>query len=47
MKSSILTERMEIFAEDMPIMYAPVPIYSNIHGGTGIFGSFTGISKEF
>jgi hypothetical protein len=47
MKSSLLTERMEIYAEDMPIIYAPLPIYSNIHGGTGIFGSFTGVSKEF
>ena len=47
MKSSLMMERMEIYAEDMPIIYAPVPIYSNIHGGTGIFGSFTSISKEF
>lgn len=47
MKSSLLTERMEIYAEDMPIIYAPFPIYSNIHGGTGIFGSFTSVSKEF
>ena len=47
MKSGLLTERMEIYAEDMPIIYAPFPIYSNIHGGTGIFGSFTSVSKEF
>lgn len=47
MKSSLLTERMEIYAEDMPFIYAPFPIYSNIHGGTGIFGSFTSVSKEF
>ena len=47
MKSSLLTERMETYAEDMPFIYAPFPIYSNIHGGTGIFGSFTSVSKEF
>lgn len=47
MKSSLLTERMVIYAEDMPFIYAPFPIYSNIHGGTGIFGSFTSVSKEF
>ena len=47
MKSSLLTERMEIYAEDMPFIYAPFPIYSNILGGTGIFGSFTSVSKEF
>ena len=47
MKSSLLTERMEIYAEDMPIIYTPFPIYSNIHGGTGIFGSFASVSKEF
>ena len=40
-------EQMEMYAEDMPIIYAPFPIYSNIHGGTGIFGSFTSVSKVF
>jgi hypothetical protein len=47
MKSGLLTERMEIYAEDMPFIYSPQPVYSNIHGGTGIFGSFNSVSKVF
>lgn len=47
MKSSLLLERMDLNAEDMPIIYAPQPVYSNIHGGTGIFGSFTSVSQKF
>lgn len=47
MKSSLLLERMDLNAEDMPIIYSPQPVYSNIHGGTGIFGSFYSVSKEF
>jgi len=47
MKSSLLLERMDLYAEDMPVIYSPQPIYSNIHGGTGIFGSYVSVSKEF
>ncbi len=47
MKSSLLMKENDLWAEDVPIVYAPFPIYSNIHGGTGIFGSFTSVSKEF
>jgi hypothetical protein len=47
MKSSLLLERMDLFAEDMPVIYSPQPVYSNIHGGTGILGSFNSVSKEF
>ena len=47
MKSSILLQQMETDAEEMPIIYAPFPSYSNIHGGTGIFGSMTSVSKQF
>jgi len=47
MKSSLMLERMDLYAEDMPIIYAPFPVYSNIHGGTGIFGSFSSASKVF
>ena len=47
MKSSLLMEENDLWAEDVPIVYAPFPVYSNIHGGTGIFGSFTSVSKEF
>jgi hypothetical protein len=47
MKSSLLLERMDLDAEDMPIIYSPQPVYSNIHGGTGIFGSYVSVSKEF
>ncbi len=47
MKSSLLLERMDLDAEDMPIIYSPQPVYSNIHGGTGIFGSFYSVSKQF
>ena len=45
MKSSLLLEQMDINAEDMPIIYSPQPVYSNIHGGAGIFGSFYSVSK--
>ncbi|MCG6188192.1 DUF4249 domain-containing protein [Maribellus maritimus] len=47
MKSSLLLERMDLYAEDTPIIYSPQPVYSNVHGGTGIFGSFTGVSQKF
>lgn len=47
MKSSLLRERMDTYATDMPIIYVPFPVYSNIHGGTGILGSFSSVSKEF
>ena len=47
MKSSLLMERMDLYAEDMPVIYSPQPVYSNIHGGTGIFGSFYSVSKEY
>ncbi|MFW5774187.1 MAG: DUF4249 family protein, partial [Tangfeifania sp.] len=47
MKSSLLLLEMELFAEEMPVIYSPQPVYSNIHGGTGIFGSFNSVSKEF
>ncbi len=47
MKSSLLLLEMELFAEEMPVIYSPQPVYSNIHGGTGIFGSFNSVSKVF
>lgn len=47
MKSSLILQDMDLYAEDMPIIYSPFPVYSNIHGGTGIFGSFSSVSKEF
>ncbi len=47
MKSSLLNEEIDLYAEDVPIVYAPIPVYSNINGGTGIFGSFSSTSKEF
>lgn len=47
MKSSLLMEENDWYAEDTPIIYAPFPVYSNIHGGTGIFGSFNSVSKQF
>lgn len=47
MKSSLLLQEMDLYAEDMPVIYSPQPVYSNIHGGTGIFGSFNSVSKEF
>jgi hypothetical protein len=47
MKSSLLMEENDLWAEDVPIVYAPFPVYSNIHGGTGIFGSFSSVSKVF
>lgn len=47
MKSSLLMRENDLYAEEMPISYSPFPVYSNINGGTGIFGSYTGVSKEF
>lgn len=47
MKSSILLEENDMYAEDVPIVYAPFPMYSNINGGTGIFGSFNSVSEKF
>lgn len=47
MKSSLALQSMDLYAEDSPIIYSPFPVYSNIHGGTGIFGSFSSISKVF
>jgi hypothetical protein len=47
MKSSLLIHDMDLYAQDMPIIYSPFPMYSNINGGTGIFGSYTGFSKVF
>jgi hypothetical protein len=47
MKSSLLLNNMEILAQEMPILYSPFPMYSNINGGTGIFGSFNSSSKLF
>ena len=47
MKSGMQNHEIEILAEDSPIVFAPFPIYSNIYGGTGIFGSYSSISKEF
>ncbi len=46
-KSSLLLLDMELNAEDLPIIYSPFPVYSNIHGGVGIFGSTTSASKIF
>ena len=47
MKSSLLLRDMDLFAQEMPFVYSPFPMYSNINGGTGIFGSYTSISKVF
>jgi hypothetical protein len=47
MKSSLLMEENDWYADDTPIIYSPFPVYSNIHGGTGIFGSFNSVSKQF
>ena len=47
MKSSLLLQDMDLYAEDSPIIYSPFPMYSNINGGTGIFGSFNSVSKVF
>lgn len=47
MKSSILLEENDMYAEDVPIVYAPFPMYSNINGGTGIFGSYNSVSEKF
>lgn len=47
MKSSLLFKDMDMYAQDMPVIYAPFPMYSNIHGGTGIFGSYSSVSKVF
>lgn len=47
MKSSLLLQRMDLFAREMPVIYAPFPMYSNINGGAGIFGSFNSVSEKF
>jgi len=47
MKSSLLMANIDYYAEEVPIAYSPFPVYSNIHGGTGIFGSVTSVSKTF
>jgi len=47
MKSSLLLQNMDLYAEDMPIIYAPFPMYSNINGGTGIFGSYNSVSEKY
>lgn len=47
MKSSLLLQSMDLYAEDMPIIYSPFPMYSNINGGTGIFGSYNSVSEKF
>lgn len=47
MKSSLLNRETDLYAEDVPIVYAPFPVYSNIKGGSGIFGSYSSISKIF
>jgi hypothetical protein len=47
MKSSLLLHSMDLYGEDMPIIYSPFPMYSNINGGTGIFGSYNSVSEKF
>ncbi len=47
MKSSLLMSDIDFYAEEVPIAYSPFPVYSNIHGGTGIFGSLNSVSKVF
>ncbi len=47
MKSSLILEDMDVYSEDMPVIYAPFPTYSNVHGGTGIIGSYSSVSKVF
>jgi hypothetical protein len=46
-KSSLLLRDMDLYVQDMPFIYSPFPMYSNIQGGTGIFGSYTSVSKVF
>lgn len=41
MKSSYTLYLMAQYAEEMPMTYVPSPVYSNINGGTGIFGSYS------
>lgn len=49
MKSSMKMSEIESDAgeEGMFLGFNPFPVYTNINGGTGIFGSFTSASKEF
>ena len=47
MKSSLVLEDMNKYVEDSPISYSPFPVYSNIHGGVGIFGAMTGIFLDY
>lgn len=47
MKSSLLLQKMELYSEDMPVIYTPLPVYSNVYGGTGIVGSYNSVSKVF
>ncbi len=47
MKSSLLMEENDLWAEDIPIVYSPFDVYTNVNGGVGIVGSYTGISKVF
>jgi len=47
MKSSLMLEEMDLYAEELPMIYSPFPVYSNIHGGTGIFGAVNSCSKVF
>ena len=47
MKSSLLMSNINYYAEEAPIAYSPFPVYSNINGGTGIFGSLNSVSKVF
>lgn len=41
MKSSLKLLEMDRYSEDMPMIYVPFPVYSNINGGTGIWGSYS------
>lgn len=47
MKSSLMLEEMNLYVEESPVIYSPFPVYSNIHGGTGIFGAVNSCSKVF
>lgn len=47
MKSSLLMEENDLWAEEVPIVYAPFAVYSNVHNGTGIVGSYNSYFKAF
>jgi hypothetical protein len=47
MKSSLMMEENDLWAEEVPIVYAPFAVYSNVHNGTGIVGSYNSSFNAF